>query len=96
MVCVWVTLWQDVLLIIICDPQLKLAAIDEQVEKKLQNKNYVELGMVLQKAMKQGRNIYVHGIPPRDACSDVSYNIKGVWPHWGACPLRFCVQLHPL
>ena len=51
--------------------------------------------MVLQKAMKQGRN--VHGIPPRDACSDVtSYNIKGVWPHWGTCLLRFCVQLHPL
>ena len=50
--------------------------------------------MVLQKAMKQGRN--VHGIPPRDACSDVSYNIKGVWPHWGTCLLQFCVQLHPL
>ena len=37
--------------------------------------------MVLQKAMKQGRN--VHGI-----------NItKDVWPRWGACVLRFCFEV---
>ena len=55
--------------------------------RKKFSKNLCGVGMVLQKAMKQGRN--VHGIPPRDACSDVSYNIKGVWPHWGTCLLRF-------
>ena len=56
--------------------------------RKKNSKKLCRVGMVLQKAMKQGRN--VHGIPPRDACSDVtSYNIKGVWPHWGACLLRF-------
>ena len=41
---------------------------------------------VLQKGMKQGRN--VHGIPSPDACSDRT-NMKGVWPHWEACLFLF-------
>ena len=48
--------------------------------------------MVLQNAMKQGRN--VHGIIPLlDACSDHNNNIKDVWPRWGACLLRFCFEV---
>ena len=48
--------------------------------------------MVLQKAMKQGRN--VHGIPLLDACSD--HNITSrmcAWTRWGACLLRFCFEV---
>ena len=47
--------------------------------------------MVLQKAMKQGRN--VHGIPLLDACSD--HNITSrmcAWTRWGACLLRFSLR----
>ena len=40
------------------------------------------LGMVRQKAMKQGRN--VHGIPLLDVCSDHNItSINDVWPCWG-------------
>ena len=37
--------------------------------------------MVLQKAMKQGRN--VHGIPSHEACSD-ALTLQRCMPHWGA------------
>ena len=47
--------------------------------------------MVLQKAMKQGRN--VHGIPLLDACSDHNIYIKDVWSRWGACLLRFSFKV---
>ena len=45
--------------------------------------------MFLQKAMKQGRNVY--GISSCDACSKVCpYNIKRVWSHsMGDIPTPF-------
>ena len=53
------------------------------------------IGMFLQKAMKQGRN--VHGISSFDACSKSwPCNIKGVWSHLGDMPTWFLcsVVLH--
>ena len=49
--------------------------------------------MFLQKAMKQGRNVY--GISSCNACSRICpYNIQGVWSHsMGDMPTPFCV--HP-
>ena len=50
---------------------------------------------MLQKAMKQGRN--VHGIPLLDAYSDHNNNIKDVWPRWGhAYSVSLSVQLKQL
>ena len=50
--------------------------------------------MFLQKAMKQGRNVY--GICSCDACSKICpYNIKGVWSHnMGDMPTPFLFLPH--
>ena len=52
------------------------------------------VGMVQQKAMKQGRNVY--GISSCDACSKICpYNIEGVWSYLGDMP-TFCMLVEPV
>ena len=61
-------------------------------------KKIMESRMVLQNAMKQGRNVFHH------VMHVLTVHNENVWPHWGACLLCFlsgywsgtprCANLH--